>query len=155
MNRATLEKGLAACGGFLLGVLWMDLLFDTQLLRTAPETAVGTIATYYRHATTVATPMNRLIAAVMVFTVAASLYQLISGRVARGLAAVALVLAVAPIGLAALRVVPNAVQLGAQTGSLAEQVDLARGILIDHVLCLVSVAAFVAIEITARSTPDR
>ena len=34
---------LAACGGFLIAVLWMDLMFDVQVLRTregdVPEAA--------------------------------------------------------------------------------------------------------------------
>src|ERR1043166_2149382 len=46
---------LAACGGFLLAVLWMDLMFDVQVLphRTPelPEPVVSSIAAYYRRVT--------------------------------------------------------------------------------------------------------
>src|SRR5262249_18886028 len=50
---------LAACGGFLLAVLWMDLMFDLQMLGAAPEAAVASIAAYYRRVTTDARPMNQ------------------------------------------------------------------------------------------------
>jgi hypothetical protein len=149
MNDVTLKKISVACGGFLLGVLWMDLLFDMQIVRAAPEPAVATIATYYRHATTVAYPMNRLIGGVMVVTLAALLYRLVRRGNARRTAALALLLAGTPIALAAVRVFPNAVRLGLQADPLAEQLGLARAICFDHVLCLVLIAAFVAIEIVA------
>ena len=46
---------LAACGGFLLAVLWMDLMFDVQVLRhrgeTLPEAVVDSIGAYYRRVT--------------------------------------------------------------------------------------------------------
>jgi hypothetical protein len=48
---------LSACGGFLLAVLWMDLMFDVQVLRhrrsgEASRTGAGPIAGYYRRVTT-------------------------------------------------------------------------------------------------------
>jgi hypothetical protein len=61
---------LAACGGFLLAILWMDLIFDVQVLghRRAdgplPEPVLASIAAYYKRATTDSAPMSRLIAAV-------------------------------------------------------------------------------------------
>ena len=59
---------LAACGGFLLAILWMDLIFDVQVLghRRAdgplPEPVLASIAAYYKRATTDSAPMSRLIA---------------------------------------------------------------------------------------------
>jgi len=142
---------LIACGGFLLGVLWMDLLFDVQILGGASEAAVASIATYYRHATIEAYPMNRLIAAVMMVTVIGALYELARGRTARRIAAPALLLAIVPIGVALMRVVPNAVRLGTQADALAEQVALARKICVDHLLCLALVAAFIVLQIVVVS----
>jgi len=52
-----------------------------------------------------------------------------------------------PIGLAMARVFPNAVRLGARTGSLDEQSALARGIFADHAFCLASILVFVAIQL--------
>ena len=53
---------LAACGGFLLAVLWMDLMFDVQVLRhrrdaQLPEPVLASIAAYYGRVTTRARPM--------------------------------------------------------------------------------------------------
>lgn len=48
---------LIACAGFLLAVLWMDLIFDAQVVghRGAgelPEAVLASIANYYHRATT-------------------------------------------------------------------------------------------------------
>jgi hypothetical protein len=142
---------LAACGGFLLAVLWMDLMFDVQVLRhrreaELPEPVVASIAGYYRRVTTEASPMGRLVGVVMVVALVAALTQLAVGP-ARGWSLLALGLAAAPIALAAARVVPNAVRLGARAGSAAEESALARGICRDHLLCFASILAFVALEV--------
>jgi len=155
MKSVTLEKLLIACGGFLLGVLWMDLLFDTYIFRTAPASAVVTIASYYRHVTTVAAPLNRVIGGIMLVTIAAAVYQVIRRRDARRVAIVGLLLATVPIGLAALRIVPNAVDLGTQTASPTEQITLARTIAFDHLLCVVLVTAFVLLQIIGSRTRDQ
>ena len=47
---------LTSCGGFLLGVLWMDLLFDVQALGANPRTAVASIVAYYHRVTAQAYP---------------------------------------------------------------------------------------------------
>lgn len=64
----------AACAGFLIAVLWMDLIFDSQVLRhrgadVLPEPVLASICSYYRRATTTSRPMSYLIALVMVRTV--------------------------------------------------------------------------------------
>ena len=66
---------VTAGAGFLLAVLWFDLMFDVQVLphrgADVPESALESIARYYRRVTTGASPMNRLVAAVMLGTLAA------------------------------------------------------------------------------------
>ena len=52
-----------------------------------------------------------------------------------------------PIVLALGRVVPNAVRLGARNDPLAVQSALARAICRDHLVCLASIAAFVALQL--------
>lgn len=54
-------------------------------------------------------------------------------------------LAGGPISLAFLRTVPNAVRLGRRTDNAAEQTRLARAVLVDHILCAVGMALFVAL----------
>jgi len=145
---------LAACGGFLLAVLWMDLMFDVQVWRArdggpaARDAAVSSIATYYRRVTTDAFPLNRLIGIVMVVAVAGSVRQALGATAGRGRALLALALCGLPIALAALRVVPAAVRLGARRDAIAVQHDLARAILRDHVLCFIAIATFTAIELS-------
>src|SRR5918995_4092136 len=112
---------VTAGAGFLLAVLWFDLMFDVQALGRRdgdlPEDVLASIAGYYRRVTTAARPMNRLIAAVMVGTIAAVIVQLAQGDAPRWAAAVSLALTVAPITLAAVHTVPSAVRLGARSGT--------------------------------------
>jgi len=139
---------LAACGGFLAAVLWMDLMFDVQIRRAGDRAAaVASIATYYRRVTTDAFPMNRAIAAVMLIAVAGSAVRAFAVPSAGRL--VALALAAGPVALALARVVPAAVRLGAQSDPLAIQAALAERIWRDHVVCFVAIAAFTALELCA------
>jgi len=150
-----MRRTLAACGGFLLAVLWFDLMFDVQVLpyRGAPllpEDVLVSIAAYYRRVTTDAFPMDRLIAAVMLITVAGSVYVLLRARTHRWRAGLALTLCAAPITLAAVRVLPNAVRLGTRADSIAVQTELARTICDDHLICWVLIGAFVALQLIDR-----
>jgi hypothetical protein len=144
---------LTACGGFLLGVLWMDLLFDVQVLGADPQTAAASIVAYYRRVTAQAYPMNRVIGAIMLLTVGVTLYGLARRRISSRLGLPALGLAAVSIGMAALRVFPNAVQLGSGSDSPAVQLTLARAICFDHVLCLGLMAGFVALVIASSRRP--
>jgi hypothetical protein len=143
---------LAACGGFLLAILWMDLIFDTQVLGkprengALPEPVLASIAAYYRRATTDSHPMSRLIAAVMGIAVLGSAVALLAGGGALLLRLLALTLVAGPTVLAATRVVPNAVRLGARSDDAVKQTSLARGICRDHLVCLAGVAGFLAVE---------
>src|SRR5437588_13075104 len=74
---------IAAGAGFLLAVLWFDLMFDIQIARhpqtRVPEEVVASIAGYYRRVTTTARPMNRLVAAVMLATLGTIVAQITRG----------------------------------------------------------------------------
>ena len=138
---------LAAGGGFLLGILWMDLLFDVQIFGADPAGALASISAYYRRATIGAYPMNRLIAVVMLVTVAAAAYRVVRGRVRTSVAVAALGLAAVPVGLALFRIVPDAMRLGSGADTQAVQLELARAIAIGHLICLTAMLAFVALVI--------
>ena len=75
---------VAAGAGFLLAVLWFDLMFDVQTRKHAsdvlPPDVLTSISTYYRRVTTDAYPMNRLIALVMLLTLAAICAEIVAGR---------------------------------------------------------------------------
>ena len=143
---------VTAGGGFLLAVLWFDLMFDVQVLshRTPelPDEVLASIAGYYRRVTTAARPMNRLIAAVMLATLAAIIYELTSQHAGRWVGWASIALAAAPILLAGLHTVPSAVRLGTRADNLARQSRLARSICREHLLCLSAIAALIAIQLS-------
>jgi hypothetical protein len=135
---------LLATGGFLLAVLWMDLMFDVQIARIVGaaeerEATIASIARYYRRVTTDAFPMNRLIGGVM----AVQLWGMVTGWCAL----LVIAFGVAPIALAGARIVPAAVRLGARTDTLPVQIALARDVYRGHMLCFVAIAAFIVLQL--------
>ena len=143
---------VCAGAGFLLAVLWFDLMHDVQVLRPRAGAdqadAVRSIARYYRRVTTDARPMNRLVSLAMVATVAAIVVELARDSVPAWVGWTSLVLAVAPISLAARRTVRNAVRLGADVDALTPGHEaMARSIGRDHVFCLVSIAGLLAVQL--------
>jgi hypothetical protein len=143
---------VTAGAGFLLAVLWFDLMFDVQVLRQGggdvPEPVLASISTYYSRVTTAARPMNRLIAAVMLATIAAIIIQITEGDAPAWVGWTSLGLAGGAIALAAVRTVPGAVRLGTRADLPAVQSRLARSILRDHVVCFAAIAAVLAIQLT-------
>jgi hypothetical protein len=146
-----MQSMVAAGAGFLLAVLWLDLMFDVQVLRhgdgDVPEVVLASIAGYYRRVTTEARPMNRLVAAAMLGTLLAIVLQLTGDDAPRWVSAVSAVAAVAPIGLAITRTVPSAVRLGARRDSVATQSKLARSVCRDHLFCIASIATLLVIQL--------
>ncbi|HVA44238.1 MAG TPA: hypothetical protein VNF50_12210 [Acidimicrobiales bacterium] len=107
---------ITAGAGFLGAVLWFDLMHDVQVRgRREPElteAVLASIAGYYRRVTTEARPMNRLVALAMLTTVGTVAAQLASARPARWVGGLSMGLVLAPVLLAGVRTVPNAVRLG-------------------------------------------
>lgn len=145
---------LAASGGFLLAVLWMDLMFDAQVLghrhgdTPLPEEVLASIAAYYRRVATGAVVMRQLVALVMLVTIGGSIAQALGSNVTRWRRVLPILLAGSAIALAAFRILPNAARLGARTDPAGVQSALAFAILRDHVLCFVAIAAFLAVELS-------
>jgi hypothetical protein len=142
---------VAAGAGFLLAVLWFDLMFDVQARgrpdEDVPEEALASIAAYYARVTTAARPMNRLVAATMVATLAAIVVEIASGQERPWVGWSSLALAAAPIALAGARTVPGAVHLGTRADPPARQSELARSILREHLLCLAAIACLLAVQL--------
>ncbi len=142
---------VTAGGGFLLAVLWFDLMFDVQIrghgAGELPDEVLASIAAYYRRVTTAARPMNRLIAAVILATLAAIILELASGDQKPWVPALSLALAGAPIALAGTRIVPRAVRLGARVDPAGRQSALARSIFRGHLLCAVAIAALLVLQL--------
>jgi ER membrane protein SH3 len=142
---------VTAGAGFLLAVLWFDLMFDVQVVRSRdadlPEDTLASISAYYRRVTTAARPMNRLIAAVMLGTIASIVVQLVRGDAPRWAGGLSLALTASAILLAAAHTVPSAVRLGARSDAVDGQTRLARTILRDHLFCLVAVAGVLFVQL--------
>jgi hypothetical protein len=137
--------------GFLLAVLWFDLMFDVQVLghhdTALPAEVVDSIAAYYRRVTTNARPMNRLIAFFMLVTVVSLIGEIVQGDVRVWAASLSLGWAAVGIGLAGARTVRNAQQLGSQLDPADEQSELARSILRDHIVCLVAIVTALVLQV--------
>jgi hypothetical protein len=146
-----MQSMVVAGAGFLLAVLWFDLMFDVQVLGygddDVPDAVLASLAGYYRRVTTEARPMNRLVAVVMLATLLAIVVQLTGDDAPRWVSAVSGVLAVGAIGLAAARTVPSAVRLGARRDSVATQSRLARSVCRDHLWCIASIATLLVIQL--------
>lgn len=148
---------LTACAGFLLAVLWMDLIFDTQIGRAdrgrrnreADDAALASIAAYYRRATTTSRPMSVLIMLVMAILGLCVVIEAVRGDRPVWLIAAAAVLAGGPILLALVQTVPTAVRLGGRSDTPAVQARLARAILRDHLACLAGMFAFLVLWVVA------
>jgi hypothetical protein len=134
--------------GFLLAVLWMDLMFDVQVLRAAgavPAQTLASISAYYARVTTAARPMNRLIALVMLATIAAAIAEVAGDGSAAAWASLALL--AAAIALAGARTVPAAVRLGEGRDEPGRQSELARAILREHIFCACSLSAVMVLQL--------
>ena len=140
---------VTATAGFLLAVLWFDLMFDVQVLRRrdpSPQ-ALDSIAAYYRRVTLEARPMNRLVAAVMLTTLIALAVQVADGDTPRWASGASLALAAAAIGLAVGHTFANAARLGAGRDTHADGARLARLTLRDHLLCLGAISAVLVLQL--------
>jgi hypothetical protein len=137
--------------GFLLAVLWFDLMFDVQVARhpgpELPEGVLASIAGYYQRVTTAARPMNRLIALVMAATLVAIVVQLARDDAPLWVSIVSLALAGSAILLAAGHTVPSAVRLGGREDRAEVQSRLARAIFRDHVACAVAMTALLTVQL--------
>jgi hypothetical protein len=147
----------AACAGFLIAVLWMDLIFDSQVLRhrgadALPEPVLDSISGYYHRATTTSRPMSHLIAAVMAILLAALSFHWATARDPGWPLIATVILVCVPIVLALVRTVPNAVRLGNRAGSPAELSGLARSICREHLMCLGCMSAFLVLWVIAPAS---
>jgi hypothetical protein len=144
---------VTAGAGFLLAVLWFDLMFDVQSLRRdpaggdLPEDVLASIAGYYRRVTTTARPMNRLIGLVMLATLVAIGVEIAEDDAPAWVGWTSLGLAGSAIALAAGHTFPSARRLGARTDPVVVQSRLARSICRDHLVCLAAIASLLAVQL--------
>ena len=151
--RSSRMSPFVTCGaGFLLAVLWMDLMFDVQVLRDREnplqERTLASIASYYARVTTAARPMNRLIAAVMLATIAAAIVEITEAAPS----------VVGSLGLARPAAASRCCwpaagscrrrsRLGSREDPPGRQSELARAICREHILCACLIAALIALQL--------
>lgn len=138
--------------GFLLAVLWFDLMFDVQVLphRHEPqvsEPTLASIAAYYRRVTTTASPMGRVVALAMHGLSIGLVVQAVGDGTPGWVSAASLLGAAIAIGLAVARVFRDARRLGARADEPAVQSALARRICRDHLACLTAMTVVVVVQV--------
>jgi hypothetical protein len=139
---------VTAGAGFLLAVLWFDLMFDVQVrARERGDEALASTAAYYRRVTTTARPMTWLVAATMVATLAAIVVEIARGGPPAWVGWASLVLAAGAIGTAALATVPRAIRLGMRADPVDVQRRLALAILREHVACATAITVVLALQL--------
>jgi hypothetical protein len=141
----------SAGGGFLLAVLWFDLMFDVQVIahrgHQLPEDTLASIAAYYRRVTTAARPMNRLVALVMLATLAAIVVEIAADHHPLWASWASLAVTIPPIALAGAHTVPSAVRLGSRRDPSARQSALAMSIWREHMLCALAIATLLVLQL--------
>jgi len=144
----------AAGAGFLLAVLWFDLMFDVQTRKSAanplPNEVLASISAYYRRVTTEAYPMNRLVALVMLLTLAVIVIEIISGEYAWWIGWGSLLLAGSGFVPTMMRTVPNARRLGMATDAPDEQTRLARAVCRDHMFSFARMSIVLCLQLIAE-----
>ena len=145
---------IAASAGFLVAVLWFDLMFDVQVLPhrrspQVPESVTESIASYYRRVTTTASPMGTLVGLVMAALLITLVIQAATAEVPVWVSAVSIPAAAAAIALAMARVFPRAVRLGERSQPQTEQGEIARTIFRDHVICLAAMVTLLGVQLAA------
>jgi hypothetical protein len=144
----------AAGAGFLVAVLWFDLMFDVQIRchdgDTIPVEALDSISAYYRRVTTEARPMGLLIALVMGLTLLAIVAEIVEGAIQWWIGWTSLAATASAVGLARGRTVPNAVRLGSARDPPDVRTRVARMIYQDHRYCFAVMILVVVLQLMAR-----
>ncbi|MSO37908.1 MAG: hypothetical protein EXQ69_06605 [Acidimicrobiia bacterium] len=141
----------AVCSGFLLAVLWFDMMFDVQVRETKsddlPTDALASISTYYARVTTGANPMNRLVLVVMASSVLAHGAVIFVGGLPLWKSVIPFVFTVGVVGLAVSHTVGNAERLGRQTDDATQLSSLARSVFRDHKVCFAAISTVLVISL--------
>jgi len=143
------NTAVAAGTGFLIAVLWFDLMFDVQTRGyggpTLPAEVLSSISAYYRRVTTQANPMGRLVAIVMGLTLVALIVQIVENDL-RWNSWLSLAIALCAFGLTGARTLPNAVRLGRATDPPDVQTRFARAIYRDHLFSLAAMTVVLGLR---------
>jgi hypothetical protein len=148
-------NAFAAAGlGFLLAVLWFDLMFDVQTRKhtdeVLPTEVLASISAYYRRVTTEAAPMNRLIALMMLVVLGAILAEIFADEISAWITWGSLVLALFGFAMTRMRTLPNAIRLGQATDPPEVQSQLARSVFRDHAFGFARTLVLLALQLATQ-----
>lgn len=137
--------------GYLLAVLWIDLIFDFPAVPyrnkpgVLPEEVLVLMTGFYRRIA--GRPF--LIFIIMLVGLAALLDELVRGLVPAWVAGVSLFLFLAPTVNAILRVMPTARRFGSRVDSLEKQTELAHGFMFMHGSSFVMISLLLVVQLFA------
>jgi hypothetical protein len=148
-------NAFAAAGlGFLLAVLWFDLIFDVQTLKhtdeVLPPEVLASISAYYRRVTTEAWPMNRLVALMMLVVLGAIIAEIFADEISPWITWGSLALALFGFAVTRLRTLPNAIRLGQAADPPEVQSQLARSIFRDHAYGFARTLVLLALQLATQ-----
>ena len=142
---------LCACIGYLIAVLWIDLIFDSLVLphhgssEPLPEEVLATMSSFFKRLTL----KPRLIFVVMITMFTIVILQIVQGTVPAWVAWTSLVLVVAPTGYASARVMPAARRLGSRADGVEKQSELARSLFSMHTLSFILMTLLLVLQLYA------
>ncbi len=140
------------CGGFLLAVLWFDLMHDVAIYPylggegLVASDALLTVQTYYRRVLVDSSPMSSLVALVMVLAIGVNLVRLMKSREPVWLRIGCLLLLLPPTLWALTGIVPMAKRVAEEGTDPAILSSLASQIFHAHVICLVMITGFILLQ---------
>jgi len=143
---------LFACIGYLLAVLWIDLIFDSLVLphhgkESLPEEVLATMASFFKRLT----HKPRLIFMIMISMFTIVILQIGQGTVPAWVGWASLVLVTVPRGYANARVMPTARRLRARTDQPEKQSELARSLFAMHTFSFILMTLLGLIQLYAAS----
>ena len=154
-DRETTMNAFATTGlGFLLAVLWFDLMFDEQTRRhdeeVLPPEVLASISAYYRRVTTDASPMNRLVALMMLVVLGSILAEIFADEISGIWTWGSLALAIFGFAVTRMRTLPNAIRLGQASDPPEMQSHLARSVFRDHAFGFARTLLMLAVQLATQ-----
>jgi hypothetical protein len=149
-----LAPPLFLCIGFMIAVLYIDLVFDMSALphrRTGaplPADVLDPIATYYRYITR----NPYLLTFVMLTTTVCIVVEIVYGLVPRWAGYLSLFLMGLSMSAAVLKVIPAAQRLAAGKDTVEQQTHLVHGILPYHLVLLASILSLATVQFLCVSS---
>ncbi len=148
-------NAFAATGlGFLLAVLWFDLMFDVQTRKNQeevlPPEVLASISAYYRRVTTEAWPMNRLVALMMLVVLGAIIAEIFADEISGWITWGSLALAMFGFAVTRMRTLPNAIRLGQANDPPEMQSQLARSVFRDHAFGFARTLVMLALQLATQ-----